>query len=102
MPPVLCTMRTSPSETPLTVTLLRTTAFDRRAELAVGGEGVVDADVLPGGIGAGGVRIGLVEQVPLVDMAGAERRRIDLGPAQLHVHRRTRRVVGGDGAAGDA
>ena len=32
------------------------------------------------------VGIHLVEQVPLVGMAGAERGAVDLGPAELHVH----------------
>ena len=71
----------------------------RRGHLARGREGEVGVDVLPGDLGAGRVGINLVEQVPGIGMAGAERGAVGLGPAELQVHRRTRHVVGRDRTA---
>ena len=50
---------------------------------------------------AGGVRVDLVEQVPGVGVAGAERGAVDLGPAELQADGRTGNVICGHRAAAD-
>ena len=74
-------------------------AADDRIHLAVRAERVVHADVLPGGCRAGGVGVDLIEQIPGVGAAVVLG--IDLGPAQLDVHRRSGDVEGRDRAAAD-
>src|SRR5207253_2700943 len=54
------------------------------------------SSVLPGDLRAGGIAVDLIEQVPGVRMAGAERGGVHFAPAQLQVHRRARLVIGRD------
>ena len=70
---------------------------DQRIHLPVGIECVVHPGVLPGDLRAGGIAVDLIEQVPGVRMAGAERGGVHFAPAQLQVHRRARLVIGRNG-----
>ena len=65
---------------------------DQRIHLAVGAERVIHAGIAPCDGIAGRGRAFLIEQVPGIGAAG--RGAVDLGPAQLDVHRRTRHVIG--------
>ena len=73
----------------------------RTGQRSVGAEGEVGAGIDPGGLRAGRVGIGLIEQVPGIGVRDAERSAVGLGPAQLQVDRRSRRIVGRDRAAAD-
>src|SRR3984957_3435232 len=76
-------------------------AADRRRELAARVEGEIGSDVDPGSLRISGVRVRLVEQVPGVGMARAERGIVRFSPAELDVHGRTCPAVGRDRTARD-
>jgi len=67
--------------------------------LARGVECKIGAGILPRHLRAGGVRVGLVEQLPSVGAAVGDA--VGFGPSQLEIGRRAGCVIGRDGAAID-
>src|ERR1700687_3514723 len=72
---------------------------DRRTrwtrQRAIGAEYEGCAGIDPGHLGAGCIRIGLIEEIPAVVVGTAQRGAVGFGPAQLQVDRRAGRVESG-------